>query len=1433
MVDDVDYDDSFSEERFMSGTSANSWESYSFDSEERSRSSRPSSRTSLRDRRKQFDTTTPTLIDEEDMNEEEEMASLEQARLQGLELKDDSSMRRTPGAAMYKSAYDSDANAEASSLRRTPGASAMQQSAFQQPSVDSGQEKEARLGYAFNLSSTVAGEDMHRVETGGQGIRESYSHRSTTPSPVLDRGSTEPAGEHQKKNSSAPSDLSVTQGTGGASVAQSEHSSFSFQPWAKSKNPMQSNVFSPDSNRQGAFSPRLLRLEENIGNLLQEDEDEDDAYAAEIPEVFRFDESAVSGGGIDWTTAFDVESNSRFARKLVQRGSAPKDGKTRRNRPNPTSQGTFLPHAQQPKPRRSVNEVFEFGRQQRNDDTASPQLPNFNFGGAFAPPAKDSMGSFTRPVANAASQAPPPVFGSRPYPSQPPSFQAVNPGAGPRQTYRETQMGQPVSHAHSFDSYRSGNARTSPVEAYFQPHRFASPSPPAMMHAPPTFGTQQSDMHATAQEFVPMATRSNSNTPLFSAQPWPTQQPMQAQAHFDAPLDQASWHSTSGYQMGTSFGGYGMHSPSFTDSRAGMTPSPHIQHMWSQGEQSLSGGTGQGREEGVTGASSAPPQTGLIGSDPFHRGKKDTKRGKRGKKKGQQRAEVSTSTKKAPLQVKGKKKTSDSRPPSTTLSTDGNVDDCVSASDDTRAVDTRRAELDETPATRAAFKEFYKAYRAEEQVGVQNAEHFATQALAEGKLPESIHWRVYIELADLARRSNRFAEARRQYQKVCDLQPYASQGWVEHSKLEEECGNMNRVTNILHEGLKYCEFNENILIRAIKHHERLGNLQQARILLARLQGVSVEKVWRTILEGAMLEARAGNFVIARRVLKYIMHHVPWYGPLYVEFYRLERDHGCLLDALNIVERGLSEIPRYGPLWFSALRVCEELDFQEKHFHLPKTTEMLERASINVSKEIAWKVHLEASFICERAAQLQEHLKMGDFDTFLAPARYYFSLTIRACRLNLRWKVWLAAARMELAAGNTSVAQKLFFRAHEVAPEKVRSLTFLDFARMHEYVGHEDLARAILCKGRFEYGHDWKVWLESVLLEMRCFKLIRAYDLAARAIEVHPGTGRLWAALVQLSQHIDSQDDAQYTALRDALNAVPKSGEVWCEGARIHLNPFSDRFDIGIARRHLYFAGKFTPQYGDSFLEAVRLELLSQWFLPISDFIWEQTKSSFSSSKASQGLDCLTKYITDVSLAISVARLSESEVKKISRKFPFKQIVSSLRRRLHSGDFPKGVDLSRTILECSNADPNYGPLWFSCRPVQTDPPRRVVERAASTMVEELRQHAHVYLAAMVRRKAVLSTIMKAKPPTADDSLEIYDKSVKEWEDRVSAVLRASPSLREIFNPLDPTTGSVLLESTINGSDFVTGLMEYNRHRPIERMSLLERKRAIFATDALFP
>ena len=66
----------------------------------------------------------------------------------------------------------------------------------------------------------------------------------------------------------------------------------------------------------------------------------------------------------------------------------------------------------------------------------------------------------------------------------------------------------------------------------------------------------------------------------------------------------------------------------------------------------------------------------------------------------------------------------------------------------------------------------------------------------------------------------------------------------------------------------------------------------------------------------------------------------------------------------------------------------------------------------------------------------------------------------------------------------------------------------------------------------------------------------AFDCIEKALQLHPSTGRLWAALIQL-KHLRAKKEADFRdafdCFRKALQEIPKSGEVWCEGARLMMN----------------------------------------------------------------------------------------------------------------------------------------------------------------------------------------------------------------------------------------------------------------------------------------
>lgn len=87
--------------------------------------------------------------------------------------------------------------------------------------------------------------------------------------------------------------------------------------------------------------------------------------------------------------------------------------------------------------------------------------------------------------------------------------------------------------------------------------------------------------------------------------------------------------------------------------------------------------------------------------------------------------------------------------------------------------------------------------------------------------------------------------------------------------------------------------------------------------------------------------------------------------------------------------------------------------------------------------------------------------------------------------------------------------------------------------------------------------------------MRMGKFSEAEAIVKDSLKSYFAKGRLWALLIQLQhQRANSKEDfdeVQKTFKR-AINEISKSGEVWCEGARLCLtnHPSNGYFNIELA-----------------------------------------------------------------------------------------------------------------------------------------------------------------------------------------------------------------------------------------------------------------------------
>ena len=434
----------------------------------------------------------------------------------------------------------------------------------------------------------------------------------------------------------------------------------------------------------------------------------------------------------------------------------------------------------------------------------------------------------------------------------------------------------------------------------------------------------------------------------------------------------------------------------------------------------------------------------------------------------------------------------------------------------------------------------------------------------------------------------------------------------------------------------------------------------------------------------------------------------------------------------------------------------------------------EKAVQSISRELVWKVYFELAQSEERAAEVSAQGMANSSMTYTVSncrellfrnARLSLIRSLLFCPMNLRWKIWLASSRLEIAAGHPERSRKLLCQALKESPNKSKGLIYLECGRIEEYMNNFHLARKIIIRACQESKSEWKLYLELILMECRQGRFLAALIAVKNALVVHSGAGRLWVIYIQLchrfefiainhnknittidtttipttnntniannnslisnnnkkydedkdnshisnnnnkydeykdkdnnssisnssgekelpslpSSHTDSEvsehdlshktvnnnsnkstghghintksnnnniqgnnnnnnnntevnvnsssndsnksnttnnntntssinysnnnTDEQLIPHKDeillnALLEVPKSGEVWCEGARCCLNPLvPTSFDLSSAQRNLNFAVQFTPQYGDTFIEYLKLECICQVLLP--------------------------------------------------------------------------------------------------------------------------------------------------------------------------------------------------------------------------------------------
>ena len=427
--------------------------------------------------------------------------------------------------------------------------------------------------------------------------------------------------------------------------------------------------------------------------------------------------------------------------------------------------------------------------------------------------------------------------------------------------------------------------------------------------------------------------------------------------------------------------------------------------------------------------------------------------------------------------------------------------------------------------------------------------------------------KMYRALSESAKRLSEIKFSLELYTLCTNEDSTTPTSWIDKAKLLDEIGEVAKAEEVLKEGVHRVTHSDQLIRKILRSYERMSLFDKARTYLSELiadKSIDRESV---LVEGGLFELRQGHYNEAMIIFNSIKTSNGWKPTVYSELVQYFERTGIIESNFSIVNEGITRNPRNAALFLVLLR------------HQSSSAKAISLLYDNSPKWTAEFKDKMTTSLCEILAS------RGD----LIQTRQLLAEQVSICSPRQRYKLFLTAAATELAHGDSGVVPLLLDLALRQTPLKSRPIVLVLIAKVHEL--NKDYAKAqdIYERAIKDFSGEWRVFIEFAFFWLHRNEISKAIGVLQNALVNHSGSGRLWAFRVQLEGFISSE--SQVNILKLAIKAVPKSGEVWCEAARIALNPMTKYFNLDAAKQYLEFASRFTPQHGDSMVEMIRVELL--------------------------------------------------------------------------------------------------------------------------------------------------------------------------------------------------------------------------------------------------
>lgn len=406
-------------------------------------------------------------------------------------------------------------------------------------------------------------------------------------------------------------------------------------------------------------------------------------------------------------------------------------------------------------------------------------------------------------------------------------------------------------------------------------------------------------------------------------------------------------------------------------------------------------------------------------------------------------------------------------------------------------------------------------------------------------------------------------------------------------------GDPNRARSTISNALEQNPSDPYLLKYAIFIEDKMERYSNAKPFCQQILEInySVDYNFSFLSEMMKVHLKNGRIDIVRLMMPNLAKRITHFH-LYELWVVIEEKYGDIQKALSLAKYSFKRFNKKNNFAFYLLRIYDQIYHNthpsiglQKMYHLSRSIQS------NLNSHEKWFFNLELSFI---EARYRRHISI---------LRTRYVGLVKSCPQNV-WlhNVWLTGAKNEVRTNPSRIieARKLIQRSlAEICNSRIKTDIYIQWARLEEYARNNTEARSVYQKAKGDCPDQWRIFFEEILFECRNLDLRKALRLIKRVIVNHDSCGRLWETSAQLHTHFYGVEKG-WEICQKALLASPLSGEIWTECGRLFMNPRFSRFDLNFAKLFLNFARHLTPQYGDIYIDLIRLDLMQTGGEYISD-----------------------------------------------------------------------------------------------------------------------------------------------------------------------------------------------------------------------------------------